>query len=697
MEKKIENLVKFITEKEHRKNILLYLSWVLRDYEKRKKLGLSELLQQIKKDFPELNDNKKTDKVKWVFIEGIKDYSEWQTEDLRKIVQHTDVRKPDFTVEVQLNKSEIEKLLEVLQEEVPENFRIWEINEPKVDDFKEATKYYHKYKNLPDSLKKVKYKNEIYDLRKLELIATMLANKLDAPAIPYYFESGHFTKILESDQEFEIINEENNMNQANIINNIDKEALNKILYGPPGTGKTYKTIEMALKIIGEKEDLGNEINDILNKEKIDYTDREKLREKFKEFKEKGQIEFITFHQSYSYEDFIEGLKAETDDNGQINYKVKDGIFKIVTIKAKENFENSKKEETINIEQLVSDFADYIEDILLNNQKFNLKGNVLIESVNKNSDGDFISFTIGGSVTSKQRLAKEIIMRDLLNFIKGKIKTPDDIKPRYESKNKRHGNAIYYYALFEKIKEFYEGNKISYLKQSEDLKNYILIIDEINRGNISKIFGELITLIEEDKRIGEKEEAIVKLPYLNEEFGVPNNLYIIGTMNTADRSIALLDTALRRRFTFIEMMPDYSLLEDKKISLQENKEIDLSNLLKTMNKRIEYLYDRDHTIGHAYFLKIKSFEDLKFIFKNKIIPLLQEYFYDDWEKIRFILADNQVDNEDYQFIKIENIKIQELFGNNIPELIDEKRIFTINNEAFEQAESYIKIYNPNKIV
>ncbi len=172
---------------------------------------------------------------------------------------------------------------------------------------------------------------------------------------------------------------------------------------------------------------------------------------------------------------------------------------------------------------------------------------------------------------------------------------------------------------------------------EPEKDFALFIDEINRGNISKIFGELITLIEPDKRSHKKQRhpLAVKLLYSNEEFSIPSNLYIIGTMNTADRSIALLDTALRRRFHFVEILPDASL----SILDREIEGVHLGRLLAAMNERIEFLYDRDHTIGHSFFIGIKTYAALCQIFQNKIIPLLQEYFYDDWEKIRLVLADN----------------------------------------------------------
>ena len=201
--------------------------------------------------------------------------------------------------------------------------------------------------------------------------------------------------------------------------------------------------------------------------------------------------------------------------------------------------------------------------------------------------------------------------------------------------------------------------------------------EINRGNISKIFGELISLIEPSKREGEKEELEVTLPYSKELFTIPKNIYIIGTMNTADRSIALLDIALRRRFNFIEIMPQYDILKNEKI---ENIELDL--LLSTINERIEFLLDREHIIGHSYFLNINTFEDLIQVFRNSIIPLLQEYFYDDFEKIKSVLGDNN-------FISSKNISIN-LKGNN-----QKKYIYKVDEEALKVPENYPKIYSSDE--
>ena len=239
---------------------------------------------------------------------------------------------------------------------------------------------------------------------------------------------------------------------------------------------------------------------------------------------------------------------------------------------------------------------------------------------------------------------------------------------------------------------------------DDIPRYAMVIDEINRGNISKIFGELITLIEDDKREGAEHAIAVTLPYSGESFSVPANVDIIGTMNTADRSLALLDTALRRRFEFVPMLPD---TREKQVADDENSaplsglkvgQIDIRLMLETMNKRIEVLYDRDHCIGHAYFMRLEktpTLDELGKIFKNKIIPLLEEYFFEDWSKIRLVLGDKRKP-EGEQFIeetKMNDKGLTALFGANHG--LDSESLapsYQKNPAAFASAAAYTGIYS-----
>ena len=331
--------------------------------------------------------------------------------------------------------------------------------------------------------------------------------------------------------------------------------LNQILYGPPGTGKTWNTVNSAVEIVENKP--------IANEKRTD------IKRKFNSLKQKGRIEMVTFHQNYSYEDFIEGIrpvlsnsdKETKDKNSDIKYQLKPGVFKSIV------------------------------------------------------------------------------------------------------------------------------NRANRAKNKQNRQNYVLIIDEINRGNIAKIFGELITLIEPSKRLGEGDEATVTLPYSNRKFGIPNNLYIIGTMNTADRSINPLDTALRRRFDFIEMIPDPNHPE---IS-NDIEGVNCQKLLEKMNERICFLHDRDHQIGHTYFIGVKKMASLAKTFQNQIIPLLQEYFYDNWEKIDLVLNKNG-------FIKSSDVD-KSLFKSS--DLVDDDRkiyelLPAIKNEKedkWRDPDYYKKIYEP----
>lgn len=252
------------------------------------------------------------------------------------------------------------------------------------------------------------------------------------------------------------------------------------------------------------------------------------------------------------------------------------------------------------------------------------------------------------------------------------------------------------------------------RAEQDPENrYAIFIDEINRGNVSKIFGELITLIEPDKRTSEPNQIEIQLAYSGTPFSVPKNVDIIGTMNTADRSLTMLDTALRRRFDFVEMMPDPEKLGNAIV-----KDINLTKLLIKLNQRIEVLYDREHTLGHAFFMPVKeaiakgedvAFQKLIGVFQNKIIPLLQEYFFEDWQKIRLVLGDNQKKDSALQFVteeKLSDQRLKELFGSGhgLNQYGDEQRQFKLkpfassngNKTVWEKSEAYLGIYDASSV-
>ena len=330
-------------------------------------------------------------------------------------------------------------------------------------------------------------------------------------------------------------------------------AKNVILFGPPGTGKTYNTVLRAVEIIEGVDAI----------ETLEYGE---VKQRYEELRTSGRIKMITFHQAYGYEEFIGGIRPESDGNGNVSYPVKPGVF--------------------------------------------------------------------------------------VSFCKTALEHTDD--------------------------------------------KYVFIIDEINRGNVAKIFGELITLLEESKRIGAPEESRVSIPGFEKDpvghegafqyernFGVPNNVYILGTMNTADRSLAKLDAALRRRFDFDEIMPDWNLLPENVAG------INLKEMLRVMNQRIQFLVDREHQIGHAWLMEVTDMQSLRSAFRRKIIPLLQEYFYDDYSKIRKVLNDDAKENQhndDLVFIQ----KLNPPAGLFVEE--EEVERYELNDDAFSSVAAYQAIYN-----
>ena len=434
--------------------------------------------------------------------------------------------------------------------------------------------------------------------------------------------------------------------------------LNQILFGAPGTGKTYHTKKMAVEIINGKK----------------ARTREEINKEYEELIKAGQIVFTTFHQSLSYEDFIEGIKPETID-GNVTYEVKDGIFKQLCSRAIEQKPKNSDIEIYDFDKGWNDLIAEVEQNLLSDSMLLLpiltqdkgvyvteitdNGNLKIKPKNSRLDIDYI--------VSYNRAKK-------LQGVFPDLSVVKNIDKEFRSVIGGSNSSAYWAVLNYINNKIKENNKeIDF----EETKNHVLIIDEINRGNVSAIFGELITLLEEDKRKGNPEHTEVKLPYSGKEFSVPNNVYIIGTMNTADRSVEALDTALRRRFSFVEMQPNPEILS-------EVENVDLSKLLETINKRIEVLIDKDHQIGHSYFIGIQNIVDLQRTFKDKIIPLLEEYFYGDFGKIGLVLGGEFIKSVENEITFPKNFKYEEGF-------FEDKKIYHITSFDKWDEKTFISIY------
>lgn len=488
---------------------------------------------------------------------------------------------------------------------------------------------------------------------------------------------------------------------------------NTILYGPPGTGKTYNTVVYAVAIIENKL-----LADVKNES---YSD---VLERYNAYKADGLVEFTTFHQSYGYEEFIEGIKPvmdNTDDEQtDIQYQISSGLFKSFCDKAgrpilrqakvdiglnnaptiwKVSLEgtgdNPTRTECMNNGHIRVGYDSYGKDITSETNFVDGGKNVVNAFISKMKIGDIVlscysSTTIDaiGVVTGDYEWHDEYEHYKRLRKVNWVVKgIKEDITEINGGSTLTLSSVYKLNIALADVMDIIAREAPATTKVEDKKKNYVFVIDEINRGNISKIFGELITLIESSKRIGQPEGMRAKLPYSQQLFGVPDNVYIIGTMNTADRSIATIDTALRRRFRFKEMMPDADVL--KGISVED---ISVSEMLARMNKRISVLYDREHTIGHAYFIPLRdnpTIEQLAEIFENAIVPLLQEYFYEDYEKIRLVLGDNNKDNKEEQFIVAVENDYNELFGS-ADIGFDDSVTYEINRAAFDNIEAYRSI-------
>lgn len=454
---------------------------------------------------------------------------------------------------------------------------------------------------------------------------------------------------------------------------------NLILYGPPGTGKTYHTAQEAVRLCDGSAPEG----------------REAIKARYDALVEAGQIRLVTFHQSYSYEDFVEGLRPVTDDGPDeeegapkagFRLEPKRGIFREMCAVADDARKNAGRRGGFDLagrrffkmslgragqEEHIFDAAidgnyvvlgwggevdwsgpEYddwsailtrwqVEDPEATGYDPNVvqmwpfrsamkQGDLIIVSAGNShfrAIGEVVgpySFEPSGTRTYNHRrqvrwllLPDEPLPAEMIYGKKFMMQSCYQLKDNLVNK--------------EALTRLLPGDEIS---EDQAPDQFVLIIDEINRANISKVFGELITLIEEDKRAGAANALTVRLPYSGDPFSVPVNLHIVGTMNTADRSIALLDTALRRRFTFNELMPDPSVLEEA----SQTTGINLMAVLRTLNQRIEYLFDREHQIGHAYFIGCRSAADVHEVMRHRVIPLLAEYFYEDWSKVALVLGD-----------------------------------------------------------
>lgn len=453
---------------------------------------------------------------------------------------------------------------------------------------------------------------------------------------------------------------------------------NIILYGPPGTGKTFETAALALELCGENVP----------------TDRDAVMSAYSALVAKERIAFVTFHQSYGYEQFVEGLQPKTGggdgeaeaDGPGFRLEAEAGVFKrladkarassssdadlsseVSRLKGKRVFKMSLgRADQIEIYQRCLDEGlilsgwggdeDWTDPKYVSYDEVYKRGRELDAKATGNSGHISQLWALRGNM----RVGDLVVVSDGNSRFRaiGEITGDYQFVPSPDGFN--HRRTVRWLKVFDQsldVTTIFDGQftmrsvyqldpkrlklerLAGLLNQQEgeqapsDLLPHVIIIDEINRANVSKVFGELITLIEPDKRQGQPNALEVTLPYSKEPFSVPANLHIIGTMNTADRSIALLDTALRRRFEFRELMPRPELLPDV-------EGMDLAGFLQGLNDRIEYLFDRDHQIGHAFFMGCRTRAEVDRVMRDKVIPLLVEYFYEDWEKVRLALGETQ---------------------------------------------------------
>ena len=584
------------------------------------------------------------------------------------------------------------------------------------------------------------YKNVIQRLLMLTDVYQAIKKEHNLDLTPHQFMSVLYSNKLGIKPKKVTVDAGSNdeLNEPLIANISNYSSPNQILYGPPGTGKTYSTTWRAVSLADPEWYFDLEEQD------LDPDDqRNVIKERYDELVSEQRIAFTTFHQSFAYEDFVEGIRAKTDDDTkQISYDVEDGIFKqiadraanIVTRNKIEGLAEKPKFWKISLGDVwQKELREYCFDNDEARIGWGYTGDLSTNlSERSQQEKDYLKGMGSNDRSSIKDFSENIEIGDVLLCLKDQktiravgIVTSDYVfdtsfKGLAEFHHTRKVNWILRDINFDiytlnnntnltqktcyKINRFtwddlakslehqdYSLDSQSISNSPKASKNHVLIIDEINRGNISRIFGELITLLEPDKRKGGTDAREVILPYSKEKFSVPSNLYVLGTMNTADKSLAQLDLALRRRFDFIELLPNPELLVDITVY-----GIAMSEILTVLNQRIEVLLDREHTIGHSYFWSLKGLDsddereiELGNIFKRRVIPLLQEYFFSDWERIGWVLNDPSKHNSE-RFIQTGNISpvISELFDSSIKGLND--RRYHINETAFNNPESYKKI-------
>ena len=515
--------------------------------------------------------------------------------------------------------------------------------------------------------------------------------------------------------------------------------LNQILYGPPGTGKTHATVSRAVEIL-------NPGFYAQHKDESIAGNRKALKDEFDRLSapEEGRARFVTFHQSFSYEDFVEGIRAVTDEEqelaesaGGLSYHVEAGVFKRICEDARRDkaseaqvgIRPDAKVWKMSIEEAASDGITRAYCFKHGEARIGWSntGDLLTEKFEQMTDlgakeksslRNFGFQVQPGDVVVCLKTVKTI---QAVGVVTGSYQyeqhVPSGVRDDYVHKLPIHWLATGINLDITAInggkqltlQTVYRLWKMSWPKLHEallhaevhlqglqpttikDPEPYVLIIDEINRGNVSRIFGELITLLEPSKRIGASEALEVTLPYSKERFGVPRNVYLLGTMNTADRSLAGLDVALRRRFVFQELMPRPQLLAGVSVSVGKVS-VEIDRLLEVLNQRIEALLDREHTLGHAYFLPLQqspTLQTVAHIFREQVLPLLQEYFFDDWERIRWVLNDHRKKNPALVFVRPSGPSFDVLFGPDI-QVPRHRQSWVINALAFDRLESFAAI-------